>query len=227
MAQTVAPRPRTPPPDANGLPLAPAPRRRRKWSLALVGTLVTVGCALAFAVLWMNAGDRQPVLAVAKAVPAGQVIESSDLRVIRVSTDPGLKPLRGDQLDRVVGLRAATDLVPGTLLTNDNVGQGDGLQAGEAVVGVALKPGQFPSGLEPGDHVEIVRTTPPASSASDEGIGSLGTVLDEARVLDVVQEDVTSGTRVVSLVVDEEVAAEVAGAASAELVSLVLVPAGR
>ena len=71
----------------------------------------------------------------------------------------------------------------------------------------------------------IVRTRPPANGSSEDGSSSLGGVLDEGRVLDVEDADITSGTKVVSLVVDEDVAAEVAGAASADLVSLVLVPA--
>jgi hypothetical protein len=225
MAQTVAPRPRTnPAPDANGLPLAPAPRRRRKWSLALVGTLVTVGCALAFAVLWMNAGDRQPIVVMAHAVPAGKVIEPDDLKVIRVSTDPGLRTIPGARVDDVAGLHAATDLVAGTIVTEDNLERGDGLRSGEALVGVALKPGQYPSGLGPGDHVEIIRTSPPAASSSDGEVSSLGSVIDDGRVLDVGDRDLTNGSVVVSLVVSDDVAAEVAGAAGAELVSLVRVP---
>lgn len=223
MAQTVAPRSRTTAaPDTNGLPLAPPPRRRRRWSLALVGTLVTVGSALAFAVLWMNAGERRPVIAVSARVPAGQVIEADDLSVVRVSVDPGLAPIDGDRIDEVVGLVAATDLVPGTLLTSEHLDEGELLEPGTAVVGVALRGGQLPSGLQPGDRVLIVRTIQPGAEGEVE---SLGTVLDEGRVFDIGDPDVASGEVVVSLVVDEEIAPEVAGAASAALVSLVLVPA--
>lgn len=226
MAHTVAPRPRTnPAPDPNGLPLTPSPRRRRRWSLALIGTLVTVGSALAFAVLWMNAGDREPVLAVARRVPAGQVIEARDLSVVRVSTDPGLQPISGSSLDEVVGRSAATDLVPGTLVTTEHLRADDSrLDAGEAIVGIALRAGQLPPDLDGGDRVLIVRTVTPGTEAQEE---SLGTVLDEGIVRDVGDRDISSGAVVVSVVVDEEIAAEVAGAASAELISLVLVPAER
>jgi hypothetical protein len=40
--------------------------RQRRWSLALLAVLLTVGSALAFVVLWLNAGERRPVLAVAR-----------------------------------------------------------------------------------------------------------------------------------------------------------------
>lgn len=225
MAQTIAPRRRSgSPPEPGSLPVSPPIRRRRKWSLALIGTLVTVGSALAFAVLWMNAGDREPVLVVSRRVPAGQVIEAADLSVIRVSTDPGLAPIAGGRVDEVVGLAAATDLVPGTLLTTEHLDQDEILEAGSAVVGIALRGGQLPTGLQPGDRVLIVRTFTPGTDVEGE---SLGTVLEEGRVHDIGDRDVANGSVIVSLVVDEEVAPDVAGAASAELVSLVLVPADR
>ena len=221
MAQTVAPRPRTAP-DPAGLPLAPPTRRRRRWSLAAVGALVTIGSALVFAVLWMNAGDRVPILAVAERVPAGQVIEADDLRVVRVSTDPGLAPIDGDRLDEVVGLVAATDLVPGTLLTTEHLGEGDLLEAGTAVVGLSLRPGQLPDGLRPGDRVQLVRAIP---FDPDDPRGSLAFVLGEGRVFEIGDRDLTNGTVVVSVVVDDDIAPEVAGASHAELLDLALVPA--
>jgi hypothetical protein len=192
-----------------------------------VGTLVTVGCALAFAVLWMNAGDRKPVIAVAHRVPAGREISASDLKVVRVSVDPGLDTIPSSRLDEVEGLTAATDLVPGALLAREQLApKGSGFQAGTAVVGVALPPGRLPDGLQVGDRVAIVRTIPPGSSSSDRESGSLGTVLDEGTVYSIGDGDLANGTKVVSLVVDEDVAAEVAGAASADAVSLVLLPVG-
>ena len=54
---------RTPTPADRAAPsLVPGGGRQRRWSLALVAILVTLGSALAFVVLWMNAGDRKPVL---------------------------------------------------------------------------------------------------------------------------------------------------------------------
>ena len=60
----------------------PAPRRMRRRSvpLAAAGVLLVVGCALVFAVGWLQAGHRQPVLALAQPVAAGQVITAADLR---------------------------------------------------------------------------------------------------------------------------------------------------
>lgn len=210
----------------------PPARRQRRWSLALVSVLVTLGSALTFAILWANAGDRQPVLAVSKTVPAGQVIEAGDLTVVRVAADPGLRPLPVERRDEVVGKTAAADLVPGTLLTDGHLGDESLVGQGEAVVGVAVQGGQLPVGnLRRGDRVRVVLTSPAGSPAEGSagtgggGTASLGQVVAEGRVFEVEQLADASSTVVVSLVVPEERAPTIAGASAAERVSLVLVPA--
>ena len=57
MAQTVLP-PRQPMADRGGPTLVPGGGRQRRWSLALLAVLLTVGSALAFVILWLNAGDK-------------------------------------------------------------------------------------------------------------------------------------------------------------------------
>lgn len=226
MAQTLAPRVETNRQRAAAGPaLAPPDRRKRRWSLALVGILVTVGSALAFAVLWMNAGDRVPVLAVAHRVAAGQVITSADVTVVRVSADPTLHPLSADLRDDVVGRTASVDLLPGTLLVREHLASGSLLEDGDAVVGVALRGSQLPTqDLRAGDRVLVVRTAVPSDS-EDAGDDDIGRVLTEAIVFEASDEDISTGEVTVSIVVDEERAAAVAGAAAAGLVSLVLIPA--
>lgn len=212
----------------------PAPRRQRRWSLALVSILVTVGSALAFALLWADAGGRQPMLAVAQAVPAGQVIEADDLAVVRVSADPGLRPVSVDRRSAVVGQTAVTDLVAGTLLTDGQWGSGSLLAEGDVVVGVPIPREQLPQGeLQPGDQVLVVlnssASTPSEAGSSDRtvggvSLGSLGQVLTEGRVFASDELAAAATTAVVSLAVPREAAPDVAGAAATGRVSLVLVP---
>ena len=45
--------------------------RRRNGPLTVVGVLIVVGCALAFAVGWLQAGNRQPVVALHARSPLG------------------------------------------------------------------------------------------------------------------------------------------------------------
>ena len=53
---------------------APRRGRRRSVPLAAGGVVLVVVCALVFAEGWLQAGHRQPVLALAQPVAAGQVI---------------------------------------------------------------------------------------------------------------------------------------------------------
>ena len=145
MASTTPfPRPLPPAPrPGRRRPLVPGGGRQRRWSLALVAVLVTVGSALAFVVLWLNAGGRQPVLALRNDVAAGQIIEAEDLTVVRVSADGGIDPVSSSR-DDVVGRPAAADLLAGTLLVPGAVGTASGLEAGQAVIAIPVDPRSCP-----------------------------------------------------------------------------------
>lgn len=197
------------------LRLAPPAARQRRWSVAVAGLLVMLGAALAFAVLWMNAGDREPVLAVARAVPAGQEISGRDLAVVRVAADPSVQVIPSSRREEVVGRTAGVDLVPGALLTTGQLGQPTGAEPGEAVVGVALTESQLPVSLRPGDKVAVVDT--------GAGGGRAGTVLTTARVLGA--GPTADGKLLVSLVVAEADAGPVTAVSAAEAVRLYLLPA--
>ena len=130
---------RTPTPADRSAPsLVPAGGRQRRWSLALVAVLVTLGSALAFVVLWMNAGDRKPVLALNNDVAAGQIIEADDLKVVRVSADAGVELVASSASDDVVGQPATTNLLAGSLLVAQAVGSDDGLAQGTTVIAIPV-----------------------------------------------------------------------------------------
>lgn len=218
-------------------PRLPSPARQRRWSLALVGVLVTLGSALAFAVLWSNAGDRVPVLVVRQDVAAGSTFESGDVTVVRVAADPELEPIASNRRDAVIGSTAAVDLVAGTLLNEGHLGEDSSLVEGEAVVGLALAAGQLPSpDLQPGDRVLVIQTRLPdargetaPSDTDDEAAGQPflpGLEIARATVRDVGADDPSTGDVPVSLVVSLDDAPQVAGAEAADAVSLVVVPAG-
>lgn len=199
---------------AAALRLAPPPGRQRRWSLAVVGLLLTLGAALAFAVLWMNAGDRRPVLALARAVPAGEVITAADLQVVRVATDPGVAVVPSDRRGRVVGRTAGVELVAGSLLSEAQLGRPTAVGPGEAVVGLPLRSSHLPGRLRPGDRVAVV----------DTGVngGRAGAVVTEAKVLSATTT--TDGNVLVSLVVAEPVAGPVTALVAAERARIFLLP---
>jgi hypothetical protein len=119
-------------------------------------SLVALG-ALAFLYVSGQLSSAGPVIAVVNDVQRGAVIDEGDVGVASVAPDPALSPISAGQIDEVVGLRAATDLVAGTLLTEAAVTAEVVPGDGEAVVGVPLMPGQMPGEpLLPGDVVVIV-----------------------------------------------------------------------
>lgn len=133
--------------------------RQRRWSLALVAVLVTVGSALAFVVLWLNAGDRRPYLAVAENISQGQTIEADQLTTVRISVDPTLSPIPASQRDAVVGQVAKADMVAGSLLVEGAVGEEEGLERNMAIVGLPVDVDRLPTPLpQSGDTVRVFST---------------------------------------------------------------------
>jgi SAF domain len=210
-----------------------APRRQRRWSLALVAALVVLASALAFAVLWMNAGDRKPVLALARDIDAGEVVADADLDVVRVAADPGVELVSAEDRDAVVGQTALVDMAAGSLLTLGQVGESSTLEEGMAIVGVAVDPAEMPdSGLRTGNRVSIVQT---ATSSDIENVDDededlivpaevLGVEIAVGTVHGIDSSDDLQGQIVVSVLVERDLAARIAGASAAGEASLVLIP---
>lgn len=141
--------------------IAPVRTRRRSGVLAAGVALMVVG-ALGAAYLTRLVGNTVGVIAVARDVPTGAVIERADLTIAEVTADPVLHPLRASGLDRFVGQRAAVSLTAGSLLTAAAVTAQVLPAAGQSLVGVALQPAQLPAEpLQAGDRIRIVDT--PAS----------------------------------------------------------------
>ncbi|MFI2606864.1 SAF domain-containing protein [Kitasatospora sp. NPDC018619] len=133
-------------------------RRRRPAVLAMAVALIAAG-GLGGAVLYNSTGQRVAVLALARDVPWGQVITEDDLVVARIAGDPALHPVSAQDRARAVGMRAATDLKRGAMLTGSDLAQGLSVQPGQIVVGVSAKRSQLPaSRLQPGVQLVIVFT---------------------------------------------------------------------
>lgn len=200
---------------------AVARRRRRQMPLVVVGALLVVGCALAFADASLRVGGGGDVLVVAQPVAAGEVLTAGDLRGVRLSLPGGVATVPASEEQVVVGQPAAVPLAAGTVLTRADVGAGALVGASSDVVAVALKPGAYPPALAPGDRVEVVPV--PASSGAGSGPSAAAIPLS-AVVLALQAPSATSGSpAVVSLVVARADAAEVASLAAAGEVAIVQV----
>jgi SAF domain-containing protein len=179
------------------------------------GAVLLCLSALVGMALFADVGNRRPVLAVARPVAAGQTVAAADVKVVRVSADPGVRTVPASDLSRVVGQPAGVALAPGALLAPAQLGSGPALPPGWMVVGAVLKPGQFPLGLRAGDTVRLVLlpaagSAAVADSATEQG-GKASSAI-RATVAAVEKVPDSAGTMAVSLAVVPELAPAVAAA---------------
>ncbi len=204
------------PPIARTKPLM----RRRSLPMIAIGILCTFGGALGFGLIYLGAHDRQAVLVVARTVEPGELIRDSHLRVARIAADEGLRPIAERERGSVVGRRAAVALAPGTLITRSQIGDGPRIAPGFSAVGLSLKPGQFPPGLEAGDRVMLIVSAGAQTPA--EGTAR-PPVIPEAQVLQISPAPDHSGSVLASVLVPTPHAPDAARAAAAGQASLALV----
>ncbi|MCU1613220.1 MAG: uncharacterized protein JWO98_760 [Frankiales bacterium] len=169
------------------------------------------------------------VLVVARDVQVGSTITADDLTVANVPSDPNLSPIPAAQQSRVVGMVAQVPLTRGELLTRAQVGTGSGLKAGELLVALPLKEGQFPArGLTPGQQVLIVPTSGSTGSTGGTATtnGTPGQPV-EGTVAEVGAPNPTTQVTVVDVRVREADGPTLAELASTGRLALILLPAGR
>lgn len=209
------PEPTTHPHPEAGLAAAPKVRRRPGLIAGSVVAVLLGGTGAAWA--WTTSANASDVVAVRAAVQRGEVIERSDLVVVRVGTDPALKTVPGKRLDSLVGQRAAMDLGAGSLLTPEQVTGQVFPGRGRSIVGVALPEGSVPSEqLVSGDVVRIIDT--PGRQAVEvvqEPTAVTGTVVS-------VRASETQQATIVDVLVAEAEAGRLAARAATGNVALVL-----
>src|SRR3954451_24990565 len=127
-------RPRTPPVSTNAGRVLP-PARQRSIPLAVMGVLLCFLGALVFGAVHLRLDQRKVVLAIAHPVAAGQVINNSDLRTVRVSAS-GIATIGETERSSVVGHIASVPLAPGSLVVRSQLGSATSVPSGQAVVGV-------------------------------------------------------------------------------------------
>lgn len=216
--------------------------RRRQVPWMVGGVLLVLGCALAFGVASNRAQHPEDVLAVARPVAAGQLIEPGDLKVAQLSPSNAIDSLAVGTESSLLGRPAAVGLVPGGLLTPADIGAPPS-STNSDVVAVALKAGTYPPSLGSGAHVEVVPVADSAAStssgdesagsgASSASVGSEPAIFggNSVGVVPAVVEAVTAApaasesTAVVTLQIAPNQATEVASLAASGQIALVEVP---
>ena len=189
---------------------------RRRWGRIGAGAAAAVLGGWLFAALYLSAGDRSDVLVLSHDVGRLEVIKRSDLRIIRMSNDSDVESVGARRLDEFVGRTAGVDLVAGSLLAQGQVLRADRklLDAGEAVVGVLLGPGDSPvQSLRRGTPVLVVMRPPAGSQGDPTEI--------EGWVFDASGKPLTTRQRPVELAIPRAQAGPISAAAAEQRVTLV------
>jgi SAF domain len=121
-----------------------APRRRSFLQGALALLLIVAG-ALTAGYVVQRIGATHDYLAVGRPIGAGAEITAPDLIIVRVNSALGLRPIPASQAREVVGKHAVMALVPGTLLTMDQLTDESIPGPGKQLVGLLLKEDRMPA----------------------------------------------------------------------------------
>jgi len=200
-----------------GETLAPPPKLRRRPVL-IAGSVAAI-CLGALLAVWAytSTSTAQDVIAVRTTVLRGELITREDLMTAQVGVDPALKPISADDLDSVVGKRAAMDLAAGGLVTQEDLASSVLPAKGMSIVGISLTPAMMPATeLQTGDDVRIV------STPGDQGDVAAGEPVALTATVVEVRTSGDSGKTVVDVSVPEADAAQLAARAATGKVALVL-----
>jgi len=195
---------------------APIPSRRRPALIAL-GLALAILCGLGGYWIFSSASNAVTVLRVTSDVPRGAEITATDIGTLEIIDGQGTGAFTAEEADQVVGRIATVDLPSGTLVTEDNVGEGLPIEAGESVVGVALTAAQLPAyPIAAGDPVRIIETPlaqgdPPKTTPASYSATVFTRTFDEQ-----------TSQWIVDLVVPEDDAADIAARAATGRVALIV-----
>jgi len=129
-------------------------RRNVRWLAA--GILAMALGGLGTWALFASVADTRPALKVTHTVYRGQPIQAGDLAVVAIGRGTDVDAVSGDELNRVIGQTAVTDLPAGGLLVARAYGAPE-LAAGVARVGLRLDAGAITNApLRPGARVLLV-----------------------------------------------------------------------
>ena len=202
-------------------PSTPSGRRPRTSWIAL-GLLVLLGSGLLGAITVARVAAREPVIALAQPIARGEVLTLDHLTVVDIGTDADVALIGEAERDDLLGRTAIGGLDAGTLLSPSQFTEGPTVPVGSSVVGLSLAPGEYPTtATRPGDIVTVVRT--PAQTPVTPADGQPARLVETAEVYAVEVLSETAHTRMVSIVVPDDVVTQVAAAAAAGRVRLALV----
>lgn len=130
--------------------------RRRIPELAIGVVLLGLG-AIGAMLLSGDPPAKTPVLVWAEEVVRGQKVSGENLGIVEIDTDVSVDVVSASKAAEIVGKRALFRGNAGAFVSRAMLSEGPGLRDEEAVVGMRVGPGQYPSStLSAGDVVDLV-----------------------------------------------------------------------
>jgi hypothetical protein len=151
----------------------PSAPRERKPVLAVLALVLIAGGALAAGYLINQGNKKVAAIEISRPLTAGQHIPLSSLQEVQVSVG-GVDYVPWDEASQVSQFYASAAIPPGTLLNGAMVVRASNVATKKAILGLALKDGQLPDGLQVGDHVDVFQV----SDSQDSCPGAPGQLLD-------------------------------------------------
>jgi hypothetical protein len=139
-------------PTGRKLPSAP---RERKPALAALAVILVVGGGLAATLLVTDAAHKTGAIEITQTVGQGQRLSVGDMQEVQVTSGTGIDYVPWSEASQVTRYYAASTIPTGTLLTPQMTVTSNTLAKGLTQVGLAVKDGELPDGLEVGDHVDL------------------------------------------------------------------------
>ncbi|MCC9155758.1 hypothetical protein LZP81_13960 [Streptomyces parvulus] len=212
----------------------PSPPRERKPALAALAVLLILLGALGATMLVLRVGDRVEAIQITADIKPGESINKNNIKVVMVNDDSGANFVPWEQRAGLMELQAKSRLYKGTVVVGEMFAKKADMEQGKATVGVSLKEGQFPSGLDAGDNVAVYRVGSKAAGNTGQEGGASGSaggdnsLLVERAVVESAPaaggDGLASTSQAATLTVDADDASAVAQAASAGEVAVVLIP---
>jgi hypothetical protein len=195
-----------------------APRERKPALFALAILLVALGAGAAGLIV-VRADARVQAIEIVQRVSQNAQIPAESMQEVGISAGSDVSYVPWSQAAQVEKYFAATTIPAGTLLTNNMVSASAGHTANEDMVGLSLKAGQLPAGLQPGEKVEAF------AIGSACGVTAGSVLTQSAQVTGVIGSATASGTSAsVTVAVQPADAAALTCAASNGNVGLALLP---
>ncbi len=193
------------------------PSGARKYGQWAGTVLFVVVMGLGAGYLYMTKGSTAEVLVLDREVAAGQMIGEEDLASAQVAGVSDAVPI--EELGEVLGMRVVNGLVAGQVLTRGALTSEPVPGLGDRVVAVRLEVGRVPATLSAGSMVNVLAVPPAGDAGDEEALDSPSSLTSGARVHDV--REAVDGSVVVSLLVSESEADQVAAYSAAGRVTVV------